>query len=326
MRLAILFIGAFLTAGAAEAGEATTFPPASGAMAASAPASGVVAATGGDTAVKAPVITDARVQYTVENIYTEIKAKKMDRAELLFAAAKRGYPNACLYAGYMFDNGIGVKKNPEKAFAWFKSCAKNHPVAAYDLAVLYAEGRGTTKDMDKAVKWFKLSWPSLKGNTPQTAIRLAYYYLHKKDWSSAWYWADIATNVNNKKHGDYIMATILAHGYGRQQDIPTALVKANNAMTSYNPNGASLLAWIYGTGKTDEPKEKALEMACAYESIAAMMDARLNRLIRYCGGDISAETRQRGENFAKNYMATQKAPVPMDFTSTLDGREAQFKF
>lgn len=291
------------------------------------PSSGVPETAGTGVAVKAqPTITDARVDYTVENIYLEIKAKKMERAELLFAAARRGYANACTYAGYMFDNGLGVKKSPEKAFAWFNACAQNSPVASYDLAVLYAEGRGTNKDMEKAVKFFKQSWPSLKGQTPQTAVRLAYYYMKKKDWTSAWYWADVASNINNKKHGDYIMAKILANGYDRQQDIPSALVKATNAMNSYNPNAALLMAWIYGTGKTDEPREKALEMACSYEMIAAIMDSRSNRGARFCEGEISAESKQRGENFAKNYMATQKAPVPMDFTATLDGHEEQFKF
>lgn len=270
-------------------------------------------------------VTDARVEYTVENIYAEIKQNKLERAELLFAAARRGYSNACLYAGNMFDKGIAVKKNPEKAFAWFKSCANRNPIAAYDLAVLYAEGRGVPKDMDMAIKWFKGSWPSLKAHVPQSAIRLAYFYMRQKDWNSAWEWASAASIANNKKHGDYLMAKILANGYGRQEDLSQALILANNSLHSFNPNAGLLIAWIYAAGKTDETRDKALEMACGYETIAAMIDTKTNRGTHYCVGELTAERKMRAEEFAKSYMADQKAPVPMDFVSTFDGSEAQFK-
>lgn len=272
-------------------------------------------------------IADTRVENTVENIYAEIKAGKNDRADLLFVAAKRGYSNACLYAGYMFDHSIAVQKNPEKAFAWFKSCATRNPVAAYDLAVLYAEGRGTTKNMELAVKWFKVSWPALKGLTPQTAVRLAYYYEHQKAWSDAWDWAEKASMyANNKKHGDYLMAKMLTYGYGQQVDISQALIRANNSVRAFNPNAATLVAWIFASGRTEATKEKSMEMACAYESIAGLMKSKDSFTTgNYCGG-LDEDAKSRAEDFAKKWMADQKQPPVMDFSSTLDGKEPQFKF
>lgn len=278
--------------------------------------------------VPAPVdrlITDTRVEYTVENIYTEIKAGKKERAELLFMAAKRGYSNACLYAGYMFDHGIAVKQNAEKAFKWFQACSTKHPIAAYDLAVMYAEGRGTSKDMGQAIKWFKASWPALRAQPPQIAIRLAYYYDQQKDWAEAWDWAERASDMNNKKHGDYLMAKMLANGFGRPVDIPQALNRANNALRAYNHNAAALIAWIYASGRTDETNEKAMEMACAYESIGTIMKSGTTGGVNhYCAG-LADDAKGRAQKFATMFTANQRQPAPIDFTSTLDGKEPQFK-
>jgi len=129
---------------------------------------------------------DARIEANIDNIYLEIKSGKLDNIELVFLGAKRGYANACLYVGYMFENGIGVVRSSDKAFMWFKSCSAKNPYAAYNLGVLYAEGRGTQKIWILAVSNLKASWPALKTQVPQIAIRLAYYYHSRKLWDEAW--------------------------------------------------------------------------------------------------------------------------------------------
>lgn len=111
----------------------------------------------------------------------------------LFIYARKGNPVACNLVGVLFDAGKGVKQDSSKAIKWFTYCANTNPHAAYNLAVIYADGRGVAKNAAKAEPYFKAAWNGLQ--TPQAAIRLAYWYRLQKDWNNEWEWLQILVSL-----------------------------------------------------------------------------------------------------------------------------------
>lgn len=72
------------------------------------------------------------------------------------AAANEGHSDSQFNIGLMYEQGIGVGKDPEKAIYWYgKSAAQGNSNAQYNLAVLYENGIGTPKDYAKANSWYR---------------------------------------------------------------------------------------------------------------------------------------------------------------------------
>lgn len=60
--------------------------------------------------------------------------------------------------GYFFDKGVGVQRNDDKAFYWYKKSADGgNQFAQGNLALMYAQGRGTEKDLAAANSWWTKS-------------------------------------------------------------------------------------------------------------------------------------------------------------------------
>lgn len=104
---------------------------------------------------------------------------------LIDRAAKKGYPEAMYSAGFMYLNGVGVKKDeavakqwllkagkagvptaytllgtaeekttPAQALSYYQQAADlGEPVAMYNLALLYRDGRGVAKNDSQFNNW-----------------------------------------------------------------------------------------------------------------------------------------------------------------------------
>lgn len=269
----------------------------------------------------------ARVDMLVDSIRQDIVSKKMDRAPLLVIAAKQGNAKACNLLGWMFDNGVGtMKKEPAKAIKWFESCSRQNPIASYNTGVLYLEGRGVDKNTQKGIDYLKRAWViggvSFHGQIPQIPIRLAYYYRKQQANSDAWDWAERAATVN-AKHGKYLVARMLIEKTTPMTDDAKALEFLNAAVEAYSAPAASLLAWGYGTGRFGD---KDYVLAQQYEFIAAKIDPRQGPVAATrWSGRLKGEEKQKAELTANSWASSHKQPLPMDFVSTLNGLEEQFK-
>ena len=72
------------------------------------------------------------------------------------AAANEGHVDSQFNVGLMYEQGIGVDKNEEKAVYWYgKSAAQGNSAAQYNLGVLYENGRGCKIDFEKANMWYR---------------------------------------------------------------------------------------------------------------------------------------------------------------------------
>ena len=95
--------------------------------------------------------------------------------EACLEQAESGNAGDMYFLGMMYWNGIGVKRNNDKASFWFNEAAKKgSPDAQSRVADLYYYGIGINKDIDQAVKWYTEA--AKNGNSDaQFKIGLVYY-------------------------------------------------------------------------------------------------------------------------------------------------------
>jgi len=124
-----------------------------------------------------------------------------DDAEALFSQilglAEKGNPEAQYHAGMMYHNGMGVRKNPAKAFEWFrKSAAGKAPLAEYKLGRFYdGQGEGIVKqDPAKALE-HKLK--AAKAGYMLAQHDVAALYMEQKNNAEAFKWVKAAADQGN---------------------------------------------------------------------------------------------------------------------------------
>lgn len=75
------------------------------------------------------------------------------------ALAAKGDVDAEYTIGVVYENGLGVPRDPQKAFEIYYKVAKKgagevSTVAKYALGILYSQGRGIAQDRNEAVRWW----------------------------------------------------------------------------------------------------------------------------------------------------------------------------
>ncbi|MBP6008071.1 MAG: sel1 repeat family protein [Rhodoferax sp.] len=119
--------------------------------------------------------------------------------------ARKGDPSVQSMVGYMFDEGLGVKQDPKKAFYWYeKAAAQGNAEAAYNLGNLYRDGRGVPQSQEK---WAQSMLTSAKLGNPSAQFNVALMFTNgdhvTKDLNVAFDWllksaegGDIMAQVN----------------------------------------------------------------------------------------------------------------------------------
>lgn len=84
------------------------------------------------------------------------KGNKAEAAEWFRKAAEQGFAKAAFAYAKLCEQGIGVKKDPERAFRFYKSAAeKNHWAAQRAVARCYENGIGVAPDKGLAKYWWR---------------------------------------------------------------------------------------------------------------------------------------------------------------------------
>lgn len=79
-------------------------------------------------------------------------------AKWLRKAAEQGYLNAMNNLAFLYQNGMGVKKDLPQAFKWFNEAAqRGDAMAQANLGLMYEDGSVGPSDLVQAYKWFTLS-------------------------------------------------------------------------------------------------------------------------------------------------------------------------
>lgn len=74
-------------------------------------------------------------------------------------SADQNYLNGMFYTGLSYDEGFGVEVNKEEAFKYFLTAAKNNiPEAQYNVGLYYEKGFGSTKtNLKEAFYWYTIA-------------------------------------------------------------------------------------------------------------------------------------------------------------------------
>ena len=87
----------------------------------------------------------------------------------------KGYIRSSFYLGVCYDNGIGTKKNLNKAYhCYLQAADSGHPEAQYNVYQMLLEGEGIRKSLSDALKWLKIS--AIKGRHIDAQRDLGYHY------------------------------------------------------------------------------------------------------------------------------------------------------
>lgn len=163
----------------------------------------------------------------------------LQAVELLQKLSSQGYPEAQLYLGLCYKNGLGVEKNLQKAAFWGKKAFdiisaqanKGDAKAQLNLGIFYANGLVVSQDLKNAVNWYVKS--ANQGNSMAQATLGEYYergVLVEKDLQKAFFWYEKAAN-QGEAAAQVNLCRFYLNGIGVEKDVQKAiswLVKAAN--------------------------------------------------------------------------------------------------
>ncbi len=90
--------------------------------------------------------------------------------------AEAGDVVAAFNIGILYAQGLGVAKDPQEAFLWYKRAADaDYAPAQFNLGAAYREGAGVDPDMAQAADWWE---KAAAQDHPQATFNLATLYLH----------------------------------------------------------------------------------------------------------------------------------------------------
>ena len=73
-------------------------------------------------------------------------------------AAKNGYADAQRALGYLYEKGLGLPRSYAKAYKWYARAAlQADETACNNIGVLYYDGKGVRRSKKLAKKWYKLA-------------------------------------------------------------------------------------------------------------------------------------------------------------------------
>ncbi len=137
-------------------------------------------------------------------------------ARLLQILAKNGHVQAQYLLATQYDAGLGLKKNEQTSFYWYKKAAKaGIDIAQHNLAVAYAQGNGVNADLAKAITWWKRA--AKLGNT-DSQYNLGIIYAAgrgtiKPDLEKALKWWRMAA-INGDAAAQFNLGALYANGIG----------------------------------------------------------------------------------------------------------------
>ena len=95
--------------------------------------------------------------------------------KLVLPRAKQGDIPSQFNLGKMYQQGLGISKDLQKAAKWYRLAAEqDHPEAQFNLGGMYYQGLNFPKNYQKAAKWYRLA---AKQGHASAQYNLGYMYL-----------------------------------------------------------------------------------------------------------------------------------------------------
>ena len=144
-------------------------------------------------------------------------------AETLRPLAYAGDTESQYYLAVMYDNGVGVEKDPAMAAHWYhKAALLGHSDAQYNLGIAYSRGEGIAQDMPKALHWWREAG---KQGNKNALFNLGVAYSTgrgtQRDISLAIHWWTRAAKLGDSI-AQYNLGAVYANGVGVHKDLHMA--------------------------------------------------------------------------------------------------------
>lgn len=145
-------------------------------------------------------------------------AKATELASRLQKLANGGNAEASYHLGMIYNNGIGVEQDPERAFQYFsRAAAAGDPLGAYKVGCYRAGQFGDVVALDEAEALrFKLIAARAGYALAQNDVALI--YLRQKDYRAALPWLEAASRQGNA-HALYNLSAIYKDGLGTEPSL-----------------------------------------------------------------------------------------------------------
>jgi len=196
--------------------------------------------------------------------------------------AEKGYPRAQVHMGWIYERGVGVPQDYQKALEWYEKAtsngAKNAPA---QIGNMYEKGFGVKQNYEKAAEYYKRSI-ELDGSLGYA--RMGYLYETGKgvqlDRVKAVEYYDKAIAKGNY-HAMTLLGLLYQHGNGgldRNEEKAIELYK--QAIDHGDPLAMTRLGEMYNQGKGGLDKDHEKAMALFLESARYRLPAAYAHLGR----------------------------------------------
>jgi TPR repeat protein len=160
--------------------------------------------------------------------------------------------------GSIYDQGLGVAKDPAQAALWFRKAADaGNRDATFQLATMYENGRGVPQDQKQAIDWYRKA--ALLGDA-DSQVKLARAYMDGKgvntDVGEASAWFQRAADQGNLYALNHLGAMYI-DGKGVRKDEARAVKMFQAAAAKGDAQGQFNLAAAYAKGRGTQKSDSA---------------------------------------------------------------------
>ncbi|HEB81307.1 MAG TPA: hypothetical protein ENJ11_00430, partial [Gammaproteobacteria bacterium] len=221
---------------------------------------------------------DLEVEFQYQRAIRQIVNGQFDQAfSQLKELADKNYPAAQAKLGHMYERGMGMAVDYDKAAQWYLKAIKNGNVRALaHLGFLYERGLGVRRDLDRARELYQQAADS---GDHSGQSRLAMLYLQgrgvEQDPKKAMELARASVSRTEHGRGYALLGFMYDKGIGVDEDLQQAAAYYEHAARRGNPQGMARLAWMYARGRgvmQDTDRAWALiDRALRYNNSYALM-------------------------------------------------------
>lgn len=153
---------------------------------------------------------------------SQAPAQSPDLAQRLERRAAQGHSEARYHLGMLYNNGIGVARDPRRAFAHFRAAAEGgDPLGAYKLGCYYAGQFGdeaVTPNQAEALRWKTVA---ARAGYSLAQNDVAVHYLTQQRWPEARPWLEAAAR-QGEVQALYNLSAMHKDGLGAPRSRPHA--------------------------------------------------------------------------------------------------------
>lgn len=166
--------------------------------------------------------------------------------------------------GYIYDKGIGVPQDYDKALKLYKKAAEQGDIKAQNnLGVCYEEGKSVEQDNQKTIFWYT---KAAEQGYLLAQMNLAGFFYNRGEYEEAFPWVLKAAEAG-KSEAQNTLGWMYRHGNGVDKNPKRAFDWYRKAAEQGNSDAQFRLAYAYDVGEGVERDQK--QAAIWYKKLAA---------------------------------------------------------